>query len=481
MEKGSLTTVDWAGYGVAAFVLVGSTVAFFRPDLLRFDDAAAPETNVAPPPQVPGPAVNRWREAARRVEEDRGEPTGRSARVKVPPQLLHYADKRRFLAIQVAGWREQGYELPHDEAGLARLIRKGELVEVKPVTDDYVLYGVGANAPDEPMTHYDVRSGRETTLYPRWDFFDDARAARRAEVDERKAAVVVKRTEFRKITTRTRAGRRRRIDLSKEIRSAESGVAALQRRITDEAAAYDSYDRRRMLVGEWQVLEEQARDFGPHGYDLDQAGDRRAFRARLLSFIRPEALEVMLEIARQYRQQFGRPLAFTSLVRSEHYQRQLGETNANATKIAVPPHTTGLAFDIFYRYMTADEQHWIMGLIARMEAEGRLEALRENRDHFHLFAFARGRRPDERLIAEALGDVRPVSLSPPRTAPVRAARGAARGATAQAASARKNASRKATASPRRSAPAPRKTARPVSAPGARPRPSPGRTRSAPAA
>src|SRR5687768_12022744 len=126
MERGHWKSVDWAAYGVAAFVLVGSTLAFFRPDLLRLEDAPAPETHIAPPPQVPGPAVNRWREAAKRVEEDRGQPTGRSARVKVPPQLLHYGDKRRFLAIQVAGWREQNYELPHDDAGLARLIRKGQ-------------------------------------------------------------------------------------------------------------------------------------------------------------------------------------------------------------------------------------------------------------------------------------------------------------------------------------------------------------------
>ena len=166
MERGNWKTVDWAGYGVAALVLIGSTVAYFHRDAIG-PDAIRPDTHVAPPPQVPGPAVNRWKEAARRVEEDRGEPTGRAARVKVPPQLLHYPDKRRFLAVQVAGWREQQYELPHDEAGLVRLIRGGELVEVKPVTDDYVLYGVGANAESEPLTHFDRRTGREVTLYPR--------------------------------------------------------------------------------------------------------------------------------------------------------------------------------------------------------------------------------------------------------------------------------------------------------------------------
>jgi hypothetical protein len=439
MERGSWRTVDWAGYGMAAFVLVGSTVAFFRPEVLRFEDAPAPETNVAPPPQVPGPAVNRWKEAAKRVEEDRGEPTGRAARVKVPPQLLHYADKRRFLAIQVAGWREQNYELPHDEAGLARLIRKGELVEVKPVTEDYVLYGVGANANADPMTHYDVGSDREVTLYPRWDVFDDARAGRRAEIEEKKAAAEAKRAELRKVSAKTRAGRLRRAAINKEIRAAQAGVTSLQKRIASEAAAYDNYEKRRMLVEEWDILQAQARDMSPR-YDLDKPGDRRAFRARLLSFIRPEALEVMLEIARQYREQFGRPLAFTSLVRSEHYQRELGETNANATQIAVPPHTTGLAFDIFYRYMTAAEQHWLMGLIGRMESDGRLEALRENRDHIHAFAFAQGRRPDERLIAEALGDVRPVRLAQARSAPVRTARSAVKRRTAaRPAAARKRA------------------------------------------
>jgi hypothetical protein len=202
-----------------------------------------------------------------------------------------------------------------------------------------------------------------------------------------------------------------------------------------------------MLVAEWEVLQEQARTFGGREYDLEKSEHRRAFRARLLSHLRPEALEVMQDIARQYREQFGRPLAFTSLVRSEQYQLHLGETNANATKIAVPPHTTGLAFDIFYRYMTADEQHAIMGLIARMESDGKLEALRENRDHFHLFAFAQGRRPPEQLIADALGVVRPVRAAQIRKAPVKKARSTVKGRTAAR-----------PAAARRRAPAPKKTA-----------------------
>ena len=435
LEKGSWRTVDWVGYGLAAAVLSASAAILFRSDLIvpGVEDPGA-ETWIAPPPQVPGPVVNKWKEAARKVEETRGEKTGRAARVRVPAQLLHYADKRRFLAIQVAGWREHNFEIPHDEAGLAALIRKGELVEVKPVTDDYVLYGVGANASDGPLEHFDARTGREVTLYSGWAAFDDMRAAKRAEVDAKKAEVESTRAEFRKTSAKTRAGRNRRSALNREVQAGRAQIAALERRIANDAAYWDNYDRRRVLVEEGHVLHEQARAFAPRGYDLERPGDRRAFRARLLSFIRPEALAVMVEIAKEYRAQFGRPLAFTSLVRSDHYQRQLGETNANATKIAVPPHTTGLAFDIFYRYMTADEQHAIMGAIGRMESEGRLEALRENRDHYHVFAFANGRRPSDRLIAEALGDVRPVRLAAGSSTPAVRARSTARSGRAARAS-----------------------------------------------
>jgi hypothetical protein len=113
-----------------------------------------------------------------------------------------------------------------------------------------------------------------------------------------------------------------------------------------------------------------------------------------------------MDLAARYRAQFGRPLPITSLVRTEQYQRQLGETNPNATRISVPPHTTGLAYDVYYHYMTGPEQDALMDMVAEDERAGRVESLRENRDHIHIFAFADGRRPPETLVAEALGVVR---------------------------------------------------------------------------
>jgi hypothetical protein len=64
----------------------------------------------------------------------------------------------------------------------------------------------------------------------------------------------------------------------------------------------------------------------------------------------------------------------------------------------MPPHTTGLAFDVYYYFMTAEEQSHVMGEIARLKSRGRVEALRENRSHIHVFAFADGRPPDETFI-----------------------------------------------------------------------------------
>ena len=95
----------------------------------------------------------------------------------------------------------------------------------------------------------------------------------------------------------------------------------------------------------------------------------------------------------------------TSLVRTERYQRRLGRVNANATRVEIPPHTTGCAFDISYRYMAADEQQFLLDRIAQLEDEGRVEALKERRNHIHVFVFQNGRRPPEALVSQFLDEV----------------------------------------------------------------------------
>jgi len=364
---------------------------------------AAPESAAAPPPAVLPSEVNPWREAARLVEEDRGQPIGRAARVHVPAELRHYPDKKRFLALQVAGWMEQDYPIPKDEADLVQMIDRGEMVEVPAIGKDHILYGVGANATGEPLAHYDRATGREIPLYSRYDLFEDAAAQWSATAEARKADAAAASAQAAKLP---RAQARKRRALLADARRAREEATALEKQRREAAAWYDDPDRRRTLVTERQTLDDVAQRLGKRRYDLDDPQDRRAFRGRLLSFLRPPARDRLLDLAARYRARFGRPLPVTSLVRTEQYQRQLGETNPNATRISIPPHTTGLAYDVYYHYMPGPEQDTLMEMVAEDERAGRVESLRENRDHIHIFAFADGRRPPETLVAEALGVVR---------------------------------------------------------------------------
>lgn len=381
------------------------------------------EVSVPPPPNaLTPPVVRSWRDAARLVEENRREPMGRAAAVVVPPELRHYSDRRRFLAVQVAESRAQDYELPHDYAELVELIDRGQMVEVKPVGDEYVLYGVGASVSDDPLTHYDRATGADIPLYENYADFQDADAAMAESIVELKDKAAGLQQELRTLRApRLRKQRaaylRRRKALQAQVRGTQAAVKVLEQRRRRVTAFYDDYDKRRQLVAEYRLLTDKAADFDGRSYAVRTPVGRAQFKARLLSFLRPEAREVMLEIARDYHDKTGRPLPVTSLIRTERYQQRLGEVNANATQIAAPPHTTGLAFDVFDRYMTAAEQNELMRFVARLEDEGRVEALRENRDHIHIFAFADGRRPTEALIASSLESVRPGAVAPPRRAP----------------------------------------------------------------
>jgi hypothetical protein len=196
--------------------------------------------------------------------------------------------------------------------------------------------------------------------------------------------------------------RARRQALTGQINEAKRAVTEITARKTLLESFYLNRERRRELANDYQTLVTLAADFGGKAYNLDNAAERRAFKVRLLSFLRPPARDILLEIAREYKAKFDRPLPVTSLIRPEQYQKHLGEKNPNATRIATPPHATGLAFDVYNFFMTAAEQDYLMEVIAHLKTAGRVEALRENRDHIHVFAFADGARPDEKLIASAI-------------------------------------------------------------------------------
>ena len=149
----------------------------------------------------------------------------------------------------------------------------------------------------------------------------------------------------------------------------------------------------------YQTLARLAENFAGKKYDLNNSADRKQMRMRLLRMFHPRAQPILKELADSYRGRFGRPLRVTSLTRSMDYQILLNAGNANSFKVrgegSLPPHTSGCAFDLDRKHMTADEQNFVMAKLAEMERDGKLDALIEYGVNacFHVFIYSDGNPP----------------------------------------------------------------------------------------
>jgi hypothetical protein len=348
----------------------------------------------------PTPTPDPYAQAVLKAEEDRSEPMGRQAEIKIPDELKQYSAPRRFLAIQKASATEAGIRSPHDFAELAGMISAGrEFVEMPKLGRGYALYGVGFSATGG-ITHYESKLGKSVPL-----FADEAEL--KTELDSLAAERARLETELKDLgASLSKLGRKEkeeRARLLSDIAARKKALAGTKSKQSLLTSSYGTSKRKSALFTERGLLAGLARDFGGRAYDLRDAASAKEFETRLLTFIRPAALSVVEELGAAYEAKFERPLLITSLVRTEEYQRLLRETgNPNAADVAPPPHTTGLAFDVFYRFMTAAEQEFVMEEIARLEKDGKVEALRELRDHYHVFVFPEGRRPDEKAVEKVL-------------------------------------------------------------------------------
>ena len=150
---------------------------------------------------------------------------------------------------------------------------------------------------------------------------------------------------------------------------------------------------------QYQTLAQLASSFAGQKYDLNNPADRKQMRIRLLRMFNPRAKPILQEVANAYLQKFGRPLRVTSLTRSMDYQIGLNKTNPNSFKVrdenALPPHTSGCAFDLARKHMTAEEQNFVMQKLAEMERAGKLDALIEYGVNacFHIFIYYDGIPP----------------------------------------------------------------------------------------
>ncbi len=150
---------------------------------------------------------------------------------------------------------------------------------------------------------------------------------------------------------------------------------------------------------DYNILLNLANNFSGMKYDLLNPNDRRQMKIRLLRMIHPRAKPILIEIAKSYRAKFNRPLRVTSLQRSMQYQISLNKTNPNSYRVrgkgSLPPHTSGCAIDLARKHMTAEEQNFLMNLLAQKEREGSIDALREGNVNacFHIFIYDDGQPP----------------------------------------------------------------------------------------
>lgn len=373
--------------GVAVWALLHFTAPRRRGQSAQNTSSSASSTN----PDL-------WNQAVEKVKEDRGAAANAQGGINVPPELRHYEDRHWFLATQVAEVKKHNIQNSQDFVDLAAMIERGELVTVPAVTDTYVLFGVGAKADDDVFSRYaneqSVGLYNEAQLRDAYARIEATRADLQRLIAKLKSQLGALRKRDR---TQQKELQKQMAARQQEMKSADDEKALLDQ-------AYGQPDSRQRLFRDYDSLQTLAKNFGGRSHDLGNPADRQAMKLSLLRSLRPAALKVLEEIATDYHRSFDRPLPVSSLVRPEQYQHALHKVNRNAVIIDTPPHSTGLAFDIDYRYMSAAEQSFLMTELARLKNEGRIEVLRERNANYHVFAFIDGVRPNDELITASLDE-----------------------------------------------------------------------------
>ena len=359
-----------------------------------------------------------WYEAVDKIKEPRL--TSHQVAHEIPPELKHYDDRHWFLATQVAEVAEHNVGTCQDFVDLAAMHQRGEVIALPAVTETYVLYKVGERADQKPFSRYyqpPVESGSsaQTPTIPdaiTIELYGESQVADAYQgLEENRLRIEA---ELKTLKEQSLALRKGQSDKQKELQKEISTRENELNEIAEEKARLDKFysqaetaeiipgHSRESLFRDYDVLQSLAKNLGGRSYDLNSPAERQSFKVHMLSSLRPEAVKVLEEVAGAYHRQFSRPLPVSSLFRTEQYQHALRRVNRNAVTIDTPPHSTGLAFDIDYRYMSVAEQNFVMNELARLKREGRVEVIRERNANYHDFAFLDGKRPSDDLIRASL-------------------------------------------------------------------------------
>lgn len=359
-----------------------------------------------------------WEESVEKIKEPRL--NSETAAHEIPPELRHYEDRHWFLATQVAEVAEHSVGTGQDFVDLAAMHQRGEVIALPAVTETYVLYKVGERADQKPFSRYyqppvESDGSTQTRTIPEAitiELYGEAQvsdAYRRLEENRSRIETELKPLKEQSLALKKGKSEKQR-ELQKEISTRQNEL----NEITGEKERLDKFysgtgtaeaipgHSKEDLFRDYEILQSLAKNLGGRSYDLNNPAERQSFKVHLLSSLRPEAVKVLEEVAGAYHRQFSRPLPVSSLFRTEQYQHALRRVNRNAVTIDTPPHSTGLAFDIDYRYMSVAEQNFVMNELARLKREGRIEVIRERNANYHVFAFLDGKRPNDDLIRASL-------------------------------------------------------------------------------
>jgi len=101
------------------------------------------------------------------------------------------------------------------------------------------------------------------------------------------------------------------------------------------------------------------------------------------------SLQLIQELARQYKERFGYPLMVTSAVRTVQVQIRLLRINHNAAKAhgeEASSHLTGATIDVSRKNMTKEENRWMEDALLLYSVEGRVIFIEENGQLcYHIF------------------------------------------------------------------------------------------------
>jgi hypothetical protein len=394
----------------AAFAAGVWALARFTPQRPSPGESSTPVSPRASDPDL-------WARSMEKVKEDRGE--SGNVPIEIPSELRHYDERRWFLATQVAEVKTFNLQPVQDFVDLAAMIQRGEMVPLPAVTDTYILFGVGARVDGDAFTRYVANQNLELNdeggLRDIYGQLEAAHAKLRKEISDLQAQLGT--LKNRAVTEPSAVAPDSGIHSSagtkhdeleneirarqQELKSNEGNKALINHYYGQSSGSPGSGPK---LLRDYDSLQALAKNFGGRPFNLDNSSDRETLKVYLLSSLRPQALKVLEEIAKRYHDKFARPLPVSSLIRPEQYQRALRRVNRYAVLMDTPPHSTGLAFDIDYRYMSIAEQNFVMNELARMKAEGRIEVLRERGANYHVFAFIDGQRPSDDLINASLDE-----------------------------------------------------------------------------